>query len=158
MILWHIATAVGAVAWVFGDPRFDFRLLVVGALVPMLDAVTGGASVMHTLVFSVALVIVVMLATIGRGALRRRLLALPIGTMLYLLFSGAWNDGDTFWWPFGGGGLGMRSMPFVARPWSLTVLLEVAGVAAVVWGWRRAGLGDAGRRHAFVAGGRLDLW
>lgn len=158
LICWHVATAVAAVAAVFGDPRFDYRLLVVGSVLPMLDAVTGGTWIMHTLTFSVALVVVVMLATIGRRELRRKLLALPIGTLLYLVFSAAWNDPGAFWWPLGGADtLGDEAVPFAARGWELTAALEVVGLVLLGWGWRRARLGDPGRRRLFVTDGHLDF-
>lgn len=158
LILWHVATAVAAVAAVFGDPRFDYRLLLVGSVLPMLDAVTGGRWIMHTLMFSVALVVVVMLATIGRREVRRRWLALPIGTLLYLVFSASWNDAATFWWPAGGwSALGDQDVPFVGRPWVVTAGLEVAGLALVMWGWRRARLSEQGRREDLLREGHLDF-
>ncbi len=158
LILWHVATAVAAVAAVFGDPRFDYRLLLVGSVLPMLDAVTGGRWIMHTLMFSVALVVVVMLATIGRREVRRRWLALPIGTLLYLVFSASWNDAATFWWPAGGwSALGDQDVPFVGRPWAVTAGLEVAGLALVMWGWRRARLDDPRRREELLRKGRFDF-
>ena len=49
-------------------PAFDYRLLLVGSVLPLADAVTGGVWVMHSITFSVALVVVVMVATIGRRA------------------------------------------------------------------------------------------
>ena len=66
MFFWFIGTSIAAVWFVFRDPRFDYRLLVVGAVLPLVDGLFGGARVMHTLVFSLALLAIVMLATIGR--------------------------------------------------------------------------------------------
>ena len=63
MFLWFIGTAVITVWYVFRDPRFDYRLLIVGSLLPELDALAGGMRWMHSLVFSVALLVVVMVAT-----------------------------------------------------------------------------------------------
>ena len=63
---------------------------------------TGGAGVLHTLVFSLVLMVVVMLSTVGRRPVRKLLLGLPIGTMLHLVFDGAWATTDLFWWPLGG--------------------------------------------------------
>ena len=157
MICWQVATAVATVSWVFRDPRFDHRLLIVGTVLPLLDAVTGGTWVMHSLAFSVAVGILVIAGTVGRRPLRRRLLALPIGTMLYLVFSGAWNDADALWWPFNGAELGERSIPLVERGWPLTIVLELAGMAAVAWGVRRAGLTNPARLARFADDGRLDF-
>ena len=43
---WFIGTAIVTVWAVFRDPRFDYRLLVVGAVVPLVDGFTGGAWVL----------------------------------------------------------------------------------------------------------------
>ena len=68
---------------------------------------------MHTLVFSLVLLAVVMLATAGRRPARQLLLGLPIGTLLHLVFDGAWADTDLFWWPLGGWGFDDAALPEV---------------------------------------------
>ena len=125
MFLWFVGTAIATVWFVFRDPRFDYRLLVVGSVLPLLDVLFGGARVMHTLVFSLVLLVGVMLATVGHRWRRRLWLGLPIATLLHLVFDGAWADSDVFWWPFGGwsfdgrhapgGGAGMVERPARAR-------------------------------------------
>ncbi|MBA2388228.1 MAG: hypothetical protein H0V69_14210 [Acidimicrobiia bacterium] len=157
MILWHVSVAVAAVWFVFRDPRFDYRWLAVGSVLPMLDAVTGGKWIMHTLAFSVVLVTAVMLATVGRRPLRRMLLGVPIGALLYLVFSGAWNDGETLWWPAMGWQLGERPIPLVERGWVLTLVLEAVGAFLGIWGWRRARLGDPRHRRRLLQRGQLDF-
>ena len=62
----------------------------------------GGARVLHSLTFSVALLGVLMLATPGRKPIRKMLLGLPIGTLLYLVFTRRVDEHEVFWWPFGG--------------------------------------------------------
>ncbi len=58
---------------------------------------------LHTLVGSVVLLAVVMLAT-RRNRLRGgKLLGIPIGMFLHLVLDGTWADSDLFWWPFLGG-------------------------------------------------------
>ena len=101
--------------YVFRDPRFDVRPLALGAVLPELDGVFGGARVMHSLAFSLILLLVVMVATIGRRAARKRWLGLPIGTMLHLVFDGAWADAHVFWWPFGGWSFDDAPLPAVER-------------------------------------------
>jgi len=154
VFLWFIGTAVIAVWYVFRDERFDYRLLVVGALLPELDALFGGMRWMHSLAFSVALLIVVMAASVGRRPRRKLLLGLAIGTFLHLVFDGAWATTDVFWWPFTGASIGDEPLPSVQRGW-WNVPLEAAGLAIVVWAWRRAGLSDAARRRAVLGNGRL---
>ncbi len=157
MFVWYLATAVAAVWFVFRDPAFDYRLLLVGAVLPLADAVTGGVWVMHSITFSVVLVVVVMLATIGRRTWRRRLLPLPIGTMLYLVFSGAWTNADAFWWPFSGIEIDDAPLPMVDRGWGWSIALELLGFLIAIWLWRTARLSDPANRRRFVSSGLLDL-
>jgi hypothetical protein len=154
MFLWFVGTAIVAVWFVFRDPRFDYRLLVVGSVLPLLDVLFGGARVMHTLVFSLALLAAVMLLTVGRRQARRLWLGLAIGTLLHLVFDGAWTDTDVFWWPFGGWSFEDARLPEAARGW-WNVPLELAGLAILVWVWRTARLADPARRRALVRTGEL---
>ena len=155
MLLWFLGASL-VIAWaVFHDPAVDHRLVMVGAIAPdLFDAPTGGARVAHSLVFSVGLLVVVMVATIGRRSLRRHLLALPIGTFLHLVLDGVFTDSEVFWWPFSGG-LDSVPLPSLARGW-WNVALELAGGVGLVWGWRRFGLGVPARRRRFVRTGRFD--
>lgn len=155
MLLWFAGTSFLAVWLVFRDPAIDHRLVMAGAVLPdVVDGITGGPWVLHSVVGSVALLVVVMLATIGRRLLRRRLIALPIGTFLHLVFDGAWTDTDTFWWPFSGS-FGEGALPSIERGW-LSLVLEAVGLAVLLWAYRRFGLDDAGRRRQFVRTGRIS--
>jgi hypothetical protein len=157
MLLWFVGTAVLTIAWVFRDPRFDYRLLIVGSVLPLaVDAWTGGAWVMHSVTTAVALLGVVMLATIGRRPLRKTMLGLPLGVFLHLVFTGAWTNEDVFWWPFTGFGFDGDPLPVVARGW-WNLLLEAAGLAMCVFIWRTARLADPGRRATFRSTGQLDF-
>jgi hypothetical protein len=143
-----------AVWVVFRDPAIDHRLVVVGALLPdLVDAPTGGRWVAHTLVASVAFLVVVMLGTRGRRLRRRQLLALPIGTFLHLVLDGMWTDRETFWWPFLGG-ISDRPLPSVERGLA-NVILEVAGAAVLVWAYRSFRFDRPDNRSRFLATGRL---
>jgi hypothetical protein len=154
VFLWFVGTAVLTVWWVFRDPRFDYRLLVVGSLLPDIDAVTGGMWLFHTLIFSVGLLVAVMLATAGRKPARKLLLGLPIGTFLHLVFDGAWATTSVFWWPFGGVDFGDYDLPSVQRG-PIDIVLEVAGLAMVVWIWRRSNLSDPAQRRRTLSTGQL---
>ena len=157
MFLWFAGTAVITVWIVFRDPRFDYRLLVVGAVLPVVvDALTGGAWILHTLTFSVVLLVVTMLATRGRRELRRTWLGLPLGTLLHLVFDAAWADTEVFWWPFSGASLGESQLPEAGRGW-WNVLLELAGLLLVVWIVRRARLVEPDARRRFLTTGQLAL-
>jgi hypothetical protein len=154
VFLWFIGTAVITVWYVFRDPRFDYRLLVVGSVLPELDALFGGMRWLHSLAFSVVLLGVVMVVSIGRRQLRKLLLGLPIGMLLHLVFDGAWANTAVFWWPFTGTSVGDEPLPSAQRGW-WNVPLEAVGLLLIVWIWRRAGLADAARRRAVLRTGRL---
>lgn len=155
MFFWFIGTAVVAVGFVFRDPRFDYRLLVVGSVVPLLDGLFGGARALHSITVSIALLTVLMLVTAGRRPIRKTLLGLPIGMFLHLVFGAAWNDTDVFWWPFTGLEFSDAGFPVVERG-VVSVVLEVVGVGICVWLWRHNGLSDRTRRSRFVRDGALD--
>ena len=154
MLLWFVGTSIAAVWFVFRDPRFDYRLLIVGSVLPLADGVTGGAAVLHTLAFSLVLLGAVMVVTVGRRSARKLLLGLPIGTMLHLVFDGAWADTDLFWWPLGGWSFDDAALPEVARGgWD--IVLELAGAAILAWVWRTSRLSDPAARRRFWHEGRL---
>lgn len=155
MVLWFAGMSFLAVWLVFRDPAIDHRLVMAGALVPdAIDALTGGAWVMHSVLASIALLVIVMLGTIGRRRLRRQLLALPIGTFLHLVLDGAWTNTDVFWWPFTGTSFGDAQLPSVARG-GVDIILEILGVAVLVWAYRRFRLFEPPRRAVFLRTGRL---
>lgn len=156
MLFWFVGTAVVTVWWVFRDPAFDYRLLIVGAVLPLLDAVWSGAMVLHSVTFAVVLLAVLMLATSGRRPVRKMLLGLPIGLLLHLVFTGAWRDPQVFWWPFFGFGFDDASHPVVERGW-WNVPLELIGLGLCWWVVRRAELRDPDRRAGFGRTGRLAL-
>ena len=156
MLLWFAGCSLVAVWQVFRDPAIDYRLVVAGALLPdAVDAVFGGPRLLHTLLASVVLLVAVMLGTRGRRGLRRRLLALPIGTFLHLVLDGMWARTSVFWWPAFGLSFGDRGLPSLDRPTALLVLQEVAGLVALSWWWRRFRLFEPERRQTFVRTGRL---
>ncbi len=155
MFFWFLATAVITVGFVFRDPRFDNRLLLVGSVLPIADGLFGGARALHSITVSIGLLAVVMLTTTRGSARRSTLLGLPIGMFLHLVFDAAWNDTDTFWWPFTGLAFDGADLPIIARGW-VSLALEVVGVSGCIWLWRRNDLADPARRRRFMRDGRLD--
>jgi hypothetical protein len=155
VFLWFAGLSVVAVWSVFRDPAFDYRLVVVGALLPdLLDAPFGGARWMHTLLVSVLVLMAVMLTTRNRRGLRRHLLAIPIGMLLHLVLDGMWTETEVFWWPLLGP-FEDTPLPVTERGW-LLVPMEIAGLAALIWCWSRFGLDDQGRRRLLLRTGRFD--
>lgn len=136
MFFWFIATAVLTIAWVFKDPRFDYRLLAVGAVLPDIIDWPTGWRVMHSVVTSIAVLALVMLVSLGRKSYRKLLLGLPIGMFLHLVFDGAFTSAEMFWWPIGGWQFSADVLPVVARGW-WNVSLEIVGAAAMWLWWRK---------------------
>ncbi len=155
MIFWPAGVALGLVWLVFRDPAFDYRMVVVGALLPdLIDAPFGGARLAHTLLAAVAVLTVVMLATRGRRHMRRSLLAVPIGMFAHLVADGMWARTETFWWPFLGRSLTGR-LPALDHGLTVLLLEELAGAAIVAWCWRRFRLTDPQVRRRFLRTGHL---
>ena len=157
MVFWFAGTSIVVIWFVFGDPRFDYRWIIVGSLLPSaIDLWSGGRWLMHTLAASVVLLGVVMVATIGRRGVRRSLLGLPLGVFLHLVATGAWLDPGVFWWPFSGAPLGVDPLPEFERGW-WNLVFEVAGVALFVWVVTASQLYRRERWREFLATGRLHL-
>jgi len=114
---------------------------------------TGGSWIMHTLLASVVAMVIIMLATKNKRPLRRRLLAVPIGMFLHLIFDGAFTSTEVFWWPFTGGSFD-EQLP-VAQRWGLNIVLEAVGIAGLAWMWRHFNLSDARVRRDFMNTGNL---
>ena len=156
VLFWFIGTATLAVWYVFRDSRFDHRLLIVGVLLPdVIDGLWGGGRALHSLVGSVAILAGVMFATVGKRPLRRRLLAVPIGTFLHLVFDGAFGNTQVFWWPFGGVSFEGARLPVVERGW-VNVPLELVGLVLCAWAWKMFGLRDKEKRTTFLRSGALS--
>ena len=154
MLIWFASAAVVFTFVVFRSPAIDYRLVALGAVLPVAE-VPFGVGPMHALVTPTVVLVVVMLATRHRRLVRRRWLGLPIGMYLHLVLDAVFNMPETFWWPFLGTSFGADTAPEVSRGW-WSVVLEVVGIALAVWAWRRFGLDDAERRSRFVHTGQLD--
>jgi hypothetical protein len=154
MFLWFIGTAVVSVWYVFRDPRFDYRMLAVGSILPdVIDLPGGHAHWAHSLTVAVGTLILVMLVTVGRRPIRRLLLAVPIGMLMHLVWDGAFASTKVFWWPFTGSWGNVR-VPSLQRGW-LNVAFEAAGALLLAWMWRRCDLADPERRDALIHHGLL---
>lgn len=154
MLVWYVATAAVGVWAVFDSPALDYRLVMVGAVLPVAEVVLGRPGPLHSLVTAVVVLGVVMLVTQGRRLVRRRWLGIPIGLFSYLAFSATFADTDAFWWPLTGLGLSDAPPPELDRG-ALSVLLEVVGVGLGLWWWRRVGLDDRRNLDTFRRTGQL---
>ena len=155
MLLWFLGTAVLTVFFVFTDPRFDYRLLLLGSVLPdLVDIPFGQARWAHSLTVAVGALALVMAVTAGRKPSRRLLLGLPIGMLLHLVWDGAFAATEVFWWPFSGSWGDVEVMS-IERGW-LNVPMEAAGAAMLWYIWGRFGLADRERRQRFVRHGLLS--
>lgn len=154
MLLWYVGLSVLIVANVFRSSGVDFRLIAVGALLPLLvDLPYGRFWLGHTLLFPVALLAGVMLTTVGRPRLlRRRWLCVPIGVFFGLVLSGAFTADHVFWWPAFGGGFGHHAL---LPAWWIVLLEELAGLVACWWIVGQHDLFLPGPRNEFRRTGRL---
>jgi hypothetical protein len=155
VLLWFAGGAFLIVWLVFRSPAVDYRLVVVGALLPLVELPFGSPRMLHSLTGGVALLVLAMLATPRRRLVQRRLVAIPIGMFIHLLLDGIWADTDAFWWPFTGLGWSDARLPELARG-GFDVVLEIAGAGMLWWCWRRFGLNEASRRRRFWRTGQLD--
>ena len=125
MLFWFIGTSVASVWSVFRDPKFAYRWVIVGALIPIFSVVTV-----------VAVLTAVMLLTIGKNATkkaaRKNFLALTIGLFMHLVFDGAFLNTNMFWWPLAGFSTNGYSLPLVERGF-LNIPFEIVGVALIIW-------------------------
>jgi hypothetical protein len=154
MLLWYVGLSVLLTANIFRSSGIDYRLVALGALLPLVvDLPFGERSVGHTLLFPVLLLAVVMVVTTGRSRLwRRRLLCVPIGVFWGLVLSGAFTQTDTFLWPLTGDGFpGDGLLP----AWWVVVLEELAGVVACWWVVGQFDLYLPGPREELLRTGRL---
>ncbi len=171
MIFWHVGMSLLIFRYVFRDPEVDVRFLAAGALLPdvidkplgtilLADRLGSGRVYAHTLLFPIALMGVVVLAT-RRGTRRRRAgMALAIGALLHLLLDGMWTSTRTFLWP----AFGWRFPPGPPDYWSglwgriadspLVLAQEAVGLVYLV-SLARKTLRDPAGRRALLTRGRL---
>ena len=156
MVVWFAATSVVLVAVVFRSPAIDYRTVVVGSLLPLVEVVFGGPRLLHSVVGAVAVLVAVMALTTGRRLVRRRLLGIPIGMMCHLVLDGSFTRTDSFWWPVSGTAFASGQIPEVAHL-GVSLALEVVGLAVAWWAYRLFRLDDPEVRARFLHDGRLDL-
>jgi hypothetical protein len=154
VFLWFVGPSVLIVWSVFRSPAADYRLVVLGSVLPLVELPFGGPRLLHSLSGAALVLAAVMLAARGRRTMQRRWLGIPIGLMLHLALDGAWVDTRAFWWPALGTAWSSADLPELGRG-PLDVALEVAGAAACWWAYHRFRLIDPDRRAVFLTTGRV---
>lgn len=154
MLIWFVVMSIVLTWAVFQSPAIDYRMVALGALIPVAE-VPFGAGPLHSLALPTLVLVVVMLATRGRRLVRRRWLGLPIGMYLHLVLDLSWTRAEIFWWP----AVGLD--PAWGRAFELSrgaasLVMELVAIGVGVWAWRRFGLDDPERRDRFVRTGQLD--
>ena len=154
MLLWYVGLSVLIVYYVFRSSGIDYRLVALGSVLPLvIDLPFRRLAYGRTLVAGVGLLVVVMVATIGRPRLlRRRLLCLPIGYLCGVVLSGAWTVSEGFWWPFLGGSFPHEPL---LPPLGVIALEEAVGLVACGWIVVAFGLRRPGPRNELLRTGRL---
>jgi membrane-bound metal-dependent hydrolase YbcI (DUF457 family) len=171
VLFWHSGAIVLFTRYTFRDPNMDLRYLLLGAILPDLIDTPAGfvfwSSVenvrlaAHSLLFAAAAMGAVLLMT-RRGRPRKRWMPLAVGILLHLVFDAMWRQPETLWWPFQGWEFTSTGYGTVTEylGWLLTDpttwLLEVAGLAYLVWLGYRSNLNAAPARRAFLKTGRLQ--
>jgi hypothetical protein len=155
MLLWFAGGSVLIVFLVFRSPAVDYRLVVLGALLPLAELPFGSPRVLHSITGAAVVLGAAMVITPRRRLVQRRLVAVPIGMFLHLLLDGVWTDTRAFWWPFAGLAWSDSRLPELSRG-ALDLLLELAGAAMLWWCWRRFRLDEPDRRARFLRTCHID--
>ena len=155
MFFWFVGLGFLAVVLVFRSPALDYRVVILGLLVPLVDVVSPAPPVLHTLLAPVVVMGLVMLTTRRRRLVRRRWLGLPIGMFMHLALDGAWTNTELFWWPAFGVDVPDVALPTFGRG-PAAIVMEAVGVGVLAWSFQRFGLDDQQRRDDFWRQGRLD--
>jgi hypothetical protein len=154
MFFWFVVTAPFLVAEIFKSPMVDYRLVAVGAALPLVEIFFGQAFVLHTLLAPVLVLTVVMLTTMNRRLVRRRLLGIPIGMFFHLVLDGTWSSSVLFWWPAFGFSLADEAVPETTGiGWR--ILLEMLGIGLAFVAYRRYNLDQPPVRARLAKTGHL---
>lgn len=155
MLLWFVVLAPVLVAEVFRSPMVDYRLVALGAALPLVEVVVG-VNVAHTLLGAVVVLTAVMLTTQRRRLVRRRLLGIPIGMFVHLVLDGTWTRAELFWWPVFGFDFGPSGLPEFERPLVVGIGMEIVALGVAWWAVRRYDLRDRPKWRRLVETGQLD--
>jgi hypothetical protein len=155
VVLWFAGLAWLLVWRVFRSPAVDYRLVVLGAVLPSIDLLVGHATPLHTLLAPVVVLTVVMVVARGRRLAQRQWLGLAIGLFFHLVLDTTWADTDLFWWPLTGGDLSALAIPEQEWPFVLVLVLEVVGAAVLCGLWLTLGMTDRDNRERFRRTGHL---
>lgn len=154
MFLWFLGLSFALVLMVFDSPLLDYRLVMLGSVVPWLDHLWAPPWLLHSVLFPVLVMGAVMVGFRGQRLRQRRWLGLAIGMFMHLLLAATFTSGELFWWPVLGFDVGDAAP---RRPGlGLAIVLEVVGGLVLLWLVRRLGLTVAADRDRFVRTGHIN--
>lgn len=155
MLFWFAGLTFIGVAWIFASPAIDYRLVLAGSVLPVIEMIAGGPWVLHSLLAPVAAMTLVMVVFQGKRLVQRKWLGIPIGMFMYLVLDGAWARTTLFWWPLFGFSADDGDIPTWESP-AVLIVMEIVGVLALVWSARRYRLTNEAERRLFLSKGRLS--
>ncbi|MGH2751758.1 MAG: metal-dependent hydrolase [Actinomycetota bacterium] len=169
MLLWHLGIATVIVYVTLGRRRIDYRMILVGAVLPdVVDGALGlfyfdgptGRWIAHSMLAAMAVTVVII--AVFKGQRRQSLFGLGVGWLLHLVADGMWRAPQTFLWPAFGGEF--SDAPTEPYGWDLfadpgahlsTWGGELVGLAVLAWFWVAFRLGEDGRLRLFLSDGYL---
>ena len=147
MLLWFAGLSFIIVATVFACPAIDYRLVVIGSLVPVIEMVLEGPWVLHSLLAPVVVMGFVMIAFQGKRLKQRKWLGIPIGMFLYLFLDRAWT--------LSGFQIDKANAPTREQPVVL-VVMEATGLLAASYGVRKYKIYEKENMKLFLRTGRIQ--
>ncbi|MEO7803493.1 MAG: metal-dependent hydrolase [Actinomycetota bacterium] len=172
MLFFHLGVTCGIVFATLGRRRIDYRVVMLGAILPDLvdkplgrlffeDTFHRSRLFGHTILF--ATVLLLGFQFVLRGDVARRWFILPIAAAIHLALDGMWNDPVTLFWPF----FGTTFPPvFVDNYWlevlqrplthPLELVKEVLGAAILIYLGFAYGLFDRLAFRRFLSSGKLE--
>ena len=168
MFFWYLGAGTALLLVTLGPRRIDFRLALVGLILPLVDiplrlllyrhSPVGVHLYLHTFAFAVVLALGVM--TFLRGARARRWFVVPMAVVIHLLLAGMLGDPVGAFWPLLGthfshlpAGHSLVSQIVPSR--GLDYLKEGLGLGVLVYAAVAFGLHRPGPRRTFLRTGAL---
>ena len=171
MLFWHLGMTAAIVFVTLGRRRIDYRVVLLGAVLPdLLDKPVGRVFFQdifessrifgHTLAFVLLSMLFVQLFL--RGNTARRWFVLPIAVLIHLALDAMWDQPVTLFWPLFGtefpkDPVGNYWLEVLLRPFEhpLEAVKEVAGLVVLAYLARAFDLFRRERLRAFIRTGAL---
>ena len=155
MLLWFAGLSFVIVASVFASPAIDYRLVILGSVIPVVEMFFGGPWILHSLLAPVLIMGSVMIVFRGKRLKQRKWLGLPIGMFIYLFLDRAWAKVNLFWWPISGLEIKTGDTPTWEDP-VLIILMEVVGAAAGIYGILKYKIHKKDNLRLFTKSGQIQ--